>query len=138
MQNLVPIKLPFIWRFAHLALWSRVSLVRFPSGNSQPPPPPRGCFWSNPPWARKKIARYLVLNAQKMAKNKGSKKFYPLKPRFLDDSRGVYEGGRKVVKETLLWSFRSPCLRRLSLGFSRDWVPLSNIWFTLDMWFKLH
>ena len=51
--------------------------------------PPEEIFVKRSPPEPKKIARYLVLSTQKKAKNRGSKKFYPLKTRFLDDSRGV-------------------------------------------------
>ena len=51
--------------------------------------PPEEIFVKRSPPEPEKIARYLVLSTQKKAKNRGSKKFYPLKTRFLDDSRGV-------------------------------------------------
>ena len=52
-------------------------------------PPLRKILVKRSPPEPEKIARYLVLSTQKKAKNRGSKKFYPLKTRFLDDSRGV-------------------------------------------------
>ena len=52
-------------------------------------PPPESNFGQAIPPEPEKLARYLVVGTQKNAKNKGSKKFYPLKTRFLDDSRGV-------------------------------------------------
>ena len=67
---------------------ARVFFVKFPSENVKRSPPEEIFVKRSPP-EPKKIARYLVLSTQKKAKNRGSKKFYPLKTRFLDDSRGV-------------------------------------------------
>ena len=58
---------------------------------SSDPPPPEEIFVKRSPPEPKKIARYQVLSTQKKAKNRGSKKFYPLKPVFWTIHEGCPE-----------------------------------------------
>ena len=69
---------------------SRVSFAQFRSENGQAIPPEENFGQAIPP-EPEKIARYLVLSTQKKAKNRGSKKFYPLNPVFWTIHEGCLE-----------------------------------------------
>ena len=91
-------------------------------------PPPLRKFWSNdpPPWARKNRE---ISSAQhpKKAKNRGSKKFYPLKTRFLDDSRGV--SGKFFLEPKIFGKIDFYCIEEMTYILRTIFNTFTKWWF---------